>query len=46
MNITEDGLRAALATAAGDRLQSCKLADSVATIMLEVGGLERLVQAG
>lgn len=42
MNITEDGLRAALATAAGDRLQSCKLADSVATIMLEVGGLERL----
>ena len=42
MNITEEALRAALATAAGDRLQSCKLADSVATIMLEVGGLERL----
>ncbi len=42
MNITEDGLRAALATAAGDRLQTCKLADGVATVMLEVGGLERL----
>ncbi len=42
MNITEDGLAQALATAAGDRLQTCKLADGVATIMLEVGGLERL----
>ena len=42
MNNTEDGLAQALATAAGDRLQSCKLADGVATIMLEVGGLERL----
>lgn len=42
MDITEEALRAALATAAGDRLQACKLADGVATIMLEVGGLERL----
>lgn len=42
MDITEEALRAALATAAGDRLQTCKLADGVATIMLEVGGLERL----
>ncbi|MDT0506631.1 Mrp/NBP35 family ATP-binding protein [Novosphingobium sp. MMS21-SN21R] len=29
-------------SAAGDRLQSLKLADGVATVMLEVGGLERL----
>ena len=42
MDITEEALRAALAAAAGDRLQTCKLADGVATIMLEVGGLERL----
>jgi ATP-binding protein involved in chromosome partitioning len=42
VDITEEALRAALATAAGDRLQTCKLADGVATIMLEVGGLERL----
>ncbi len=42
MDITEEALCAALATAAGDRLQTCKLADGVATIMLEVGGLERL----
>ncbi|OYX63062.1 MAG: chromosome partitioning protein ParA [Novosphingobium sp. 32-60-15] len=40
--MTEEALCAALATAAGDRLQTCKLADGVATIMLEVGGLERL----
>ena len=42
MNITEEALAQALAAAAGDRLQTCKLADGVATIMLEVGGLERL----
>ncbi len=42
MDIIEEALRAALAAAAGDRLQTCKLADGVATIMLEVGGLERL----
>ncbi|KPF92742.1 chromosome partitioning protein ParA [Novosphingobium sp. AAP83] len=40
--MTEDGLAQALAAAAGDRLQTCKLTDGVATIMLEVGGLERL----
>jgi len=42
VNITEEALAQALAAAAGDRLQTCKLADGVATIMLEVGGLERL----
>lgn len=35
-------LRDALEQAAGDRLQSLKLAENVATVMLEVGGLERL----
>lgn len=42
MSISEDALREAVLGVAGDRLQSCKLADGVATIMLEVGGLERL----
>ena len=42
MSISEDALREAVQGVAGDRLQTCKLADGVATIMLEVGGLERL----
>ena len=42
MSISEDALREAVQGVAGDRLQACKLADGVATIMLEVGGLERL----
>ncbi len=42
MSIEEQALRDALIPAAGDRLQSLKLADGVATVMLEVGGLERL----
>lgn len=42
VNITEHGLREVLQSVSGDRLQTCKLADDVATIMLEVGGLERL----
>ncbi len=42
MSIEEHSLREAVEGAAGDRLQSCKLADGAATIMLEVGGLERL----
>ncbi len=42
MSVEEQALRDALAETAGDRLQSLKLADGVATIMLEVGGLERL----
>ncbi len=40
--MNEQSLREAVEAAAGDRLQSCKLADGTATIMLEVGGLERL----
>lgn len=42
MSISEDALREAVQGVAGDRLQACKIADGVATIMLEVGGLERL----
>ncbi|MBB3859735.1 ATP-binding protein involved in chromosome partitioning [Novosphingobium hassiacum] len=42
MSIEEQTLREAVMGAAGDRLQSLKLADGIATIMLEVGGLERL----
>lgn len=42
MSITEQSLRETVQAAAGDRLQSLKLADGVATVMLEVGGLERL----
>ena len=42
MSISEDALREAVQGVAGDRLQTCRLADGVATIMLEVGGLERL----
>lgn len=40
--MNEQTLREAVQGAAGDRLQSLKLADGTATIMLEVGGLERL----
>jgi len=42
VNITEEAFREVLQSVSGDRLQTCKLADGVATIMLEVGGLERL----
>lgn len=42
MSIEEQALRDALNTVAADRLQSLKLADGTATIMLEVGGLDRL----
>ncbi len=42
MSITEQALREMVQSAAADRLQSLKLADGVATVMLEVGGLERL----
>ena len=42
MSIEETALREALEQAAGDRLQSLKLAGDQATVMLEVGGLERL----
>lgn len=42
MSIDETALREALEQVAADRLQSLKLAGDVATVMLEVGGLERL----
>ncbi|MFM2371739.1 MAG: hypothetical protein RIS85_1461 [Pseudomonadota bacterium] len=42
MGIEEQALRDALNTVAADRLQSLKLADGTATIMLDVGGLDRL----
>ena len=42
MSIEETALREALEQVAADRLQSLKLAGDVATVMLEVGGLERL----
>lgn len=42
MSNEEQSLREAIEGVAGDRLQSCKLADGTVTIMLEVGGLERL----
>lgn len=38
----EQALRDALGAVAGDRLQAVKLAGDTATVMLEVGGLERL----
>jgi ATP-binding protein involved in chromosome partitioning len=40
--VDEQALRGALEQVAGVRLQSLRLADGVATIVLEVGGLERL----
>jgi len=42
VSIEETALREALEQVAADRLQSLKLAGDVATVMLEVGGLERL----
>ncbi|WP_343071031.1 Mrp/NBP35 family ATP-binding protein [Novosphingobium jiangmenense] len=42
MSIDEQGLRNALGEVAGDRLQTMKVAGETATVMLEVGGLERL----
>lgn len=42
MGIEEQALRNALQDAAGDRLQSLKISGDAATIMLEVGGLDRL----
>nr|WP_062345457.1 Mrp/NBP35 family ATP-binding protein [Novosphingobium sp. CCH12-A3] len=42
MSIDEQALRNALGEVAGDRLQTVKVAGDTATVMLEVGGLERL----
>nr|WP_281390052.1 Mrp/NBP35 family ATP-binding protein [Novosphingobium jiangmenense] len=42
VSIDEQGLRNALGEVAGDRLQTMKVAGETATVMLEVGGLERL----
>ncbi|SMC72628.1 ATP-binding protein involved in chromosome partitioning [Novosphingobium sp. B1] len=42
MAIEEQALRDALGAVAGDRLQAVKVAGDTATVMLEVGGLERL----
>ncbi|KHS46928.1 ATPase [Novosphingobium subterraneum] len=42
VSIDEQALRNALGEVAGDRLQTVKVADDTATVMLEVGGLERL----
>ncbi|MGV3512145.1 MAG: Mrp/NBP35 family ATP-binding protein [Novosphingobium sp.] len=42
MSIDEQALRNALGEVAGDRLQTVKIAGETATVMLEVGGLERL----
>lgn len=42
MAIEEQSLRNALGEVAGDRVQSLKVAGETATVMLEVGGLERL----
>ncbi|OYW50450.1 MAG: chromosome partitioning protein ParA [Novosphingobium sp. 28-62-57] len=42
MSIEQQALQDALHQVAGDRLQTLKLADGVATVMLDVGGLERL----
>lgn len=42
MSIDEQAVREALGEVAGDRVQSMKLAGETATVMLEVGGLERL----
>ncbi len=42
MSIEQQALQDALHQVAGDRLQTLKVADGVATVMLDVGGLERL----
>lgn len=42
VSIDEQALRNALGEVAGDRLQTVKVAGETATVMLEVGGLERL----
>ena len=42
MAIEEQALRDALGAVAGDRLQAVRIAGDTATVMLEVGGLERL----
>lgn len=42
VSIDEQALRNALGEVAGDRLQTVKVAGNAATVMLEVGGLERL----
>ena len=42
MSADETVLRDALAKVAGDRIQSLKLAEGTATVVLEVGGLDRL----
>lgn len=42
VSINEQAVREALGDVAGDRVQSVKLAGETATVMLEVGGLERL----
>lgn len=42
MSIDEQAVREALGEVAGDRVQSVKVAGETATVMLEVGGLERL----
>ncbi|MEL0210311.1 MAG: chromosome partitioning protein ParA, partial [Novosphingobium sp.] len=42
MAIEEQALRDALGAVAVDRLQAVRIAGDTATVMLEVGGLERL----
>lgn len=42
MSVDEQALRGALEQVAGVRLQSLRVVDGIATIVLEVGGLERL----
>lgn len=42
VSINEQAVREALGEVAGDRVQSVKVAGETATVMLEVGGLERL----
>ena len=42
MSANEAELRSALEQVAGPRLQSLKLADDIATVVLEVGGLDRI----
>ncbi len=44
MSIEQGALHEALGKVAGDRLQSVRLAEGVATVMLDVGGLDRLAR--
>lgn len=44
MSIEQEALHEALGKVAGDRLQSVRLAEGVASVMLDVGGLDRLAR--